>query len=392
MYIKNKDKATCCGCGACVNICSKKCIKMKEDDNGFLFPKLNEEECVSCGLCEKVCPMAGLITLKETLVEPMCYGFIVNSQEYRNKSASSGAFGKISECIFENESKDLYIWGATINEKFQVEHIYVENVNGLDLLRGSKYVQSNMKNAHKNIKDQLLSGSYVVFSGTPCQVASVKKFVGEKNCENLFCIDLVCHGVPSQRMFDKYLNEFVNKREEIVKFTFRYKNRLNDGAVDSRCVEVQTISGETYVESASENAFLEMYAKRLGLRDSCYTCPFANKNRVGDLTIKDFWNVKKFYPVLDVHDGINIILANTEKGKKVIEKLRKRSDVTFLDVDYNKYIELAKHGCLATPTKKPNTNDKFLRMVKNDKFADAVKVCSKPSFVVTVKRLIKKVF
>lgn len=202
--IQITDKQNCCGCEACVQRCPKQCITMQSDHEGFLYPKVNEEICIHCGLCEKVCPIINTATEKEPF---KILGAKANDDEIVKKSSSGGFFSLIAEKVL---SQNGVIFGAKFDKNWNVVHDYTDNINELDVFRRSKYVQSRIGNTYQKAEDFLKAGRLVLFTGTPCQIKGLKLFL-RKDYENLLTVDFVCHGVPSPAVWNMYLDAYIKK-------------------------------------------------------------------------------------------------------------------------------------------------------------------------------------
>ena len=201
--ISIQDKKNCCGCGACVQRCPKQCVTMQEDSEGFLYPKVDLSVCIDCHLCEKVCP---IINQGEGHEPQAVYAAKNPNEKIRMQSSSGGVFTILAEKILDEGG---VVFGAAFNDKWEVEHDFVERKDELAKFRGSKYVQSKIGKSYRNVETFLKEGRKVLFSGTPCQIAGLKKFL-RKDYENLFTVDFICHGVPSPGVFRTYLQEKIN--------------------------------------------------------------------------------------------------------------------------------------------------------------------------------------
>lgn len=219
------DKNKCCGCRACEQICPKKCIKMIEDDEGFMYPDIDKENCIKCGLCKKVCPMINNEKIKQKEKKKV-YRLIANDKELVRKSSSGGAFSLLVEEILKKNSNEKYkIYGCTLGEDFIARHLGVDNIGKIAKFRKSKYVQSDLEKSYSNIKRELKDGNVVIFTGTPCQVAGLKNFIEKENAQNLYTIDLICHGVPSPMVLRQYLKQLEKKNNSKLK-EFNFRERL----------------------------------------------------------------------------------------------------------------------------------------------------------------------
>lgn len=316
------DPARCCGCAACVSVCPHGAVSMAEDAHGFRYPKIDDERCVDCGLCEKVCPF---ITPAPRRTAPTAYAAQDTDAQRLSRSASGGAFAALAAAFLEQGGA---VCGAAMEKRdgqMAVRHLVIENAELLPRLQGSKYVQSTMDGAWTDMERVLKGGQKLLFSGTPCQVAAVKNRFRRFE-DQLFCLDIVCHGVPNQRLFNDHLTQ-VGKCSgmEIDEFCFRDKShgwglrgylrgRLSGGR-----------SGELPF-SRENSSYYTLFLDGEIYRDSCYTCPFASAERPGDLTIGDFWGLKKHNSKLLAENGgplnqktgVSCLLVNTEKGEQLL--------------------------------------------------------------------------
>lgn len=312
MYFQTKDKSECCACTACISACPKSCISMVQDNEGFAYPVIDEAACISCHLCERVCPVehpdySGVET-------PDTYAVLLKNVEERMKSSSGGAFYAIASFVLKNQG---IVVGSTKDEKHRVYHIVVESLDDLYRLRGSKYVQSDLGEVFSQVKQTLQDGRWCYFVGTGCQVAGLKSFL-KKNYENLITSDLVCHGVPSQKMFDKhiaYLEEKYN--DKVIGYQFR-NNSLWGVCEIADFANHKRVINPSYELSPYLYSF--MYA--MTYRYSCYDCKFACIPRQGDITLADYWGVKEFFPQVETKHGVSLLLLNSEQGKKIWEQVK----------------------------------------------------------------------
>lgn len=327
-----KNKKDCCACGACLNICPRQAIQMQEDENGFLYPIIDNDKCIKCGLCIKTC---ALQNSKLTNVPLKTYAAQSNNTDLK-KSASGGIFASLSVNVLNAGG---VIYGAAlenINGKLICRHIAVNSLNDLEKLQGSKYIQSNIGNIYKDVKKNLIENKTVLFSGTPCQVDGLKAYL-DKKYENLYCIDIICHGVPSNKMFQDYIETLEKKyNDKIVDFKFRDKTK-GWGLT----AKGYTAKGYTTIIPANVSSFYYYFLKSYIYRDSCYSCKYACKNRCGDITIGDYWGIENAHPEvlqnnseLDYKSGTSCLIINTEQGNKLIEK--NRDNLRLIESDFEK--------------------------------------------------------
>lgn len=299
-------KADCCGCGACQQSCPRKCISMVPDGEGFLYPQVDEKECVNCGLCEKVCPI--LAKQKPQPGEVEAYMAYTSDEALRSRSSSGGIFSVLAREVLDRGG---VIAGAAFDEDFSVRHILVEKDADLDRLRGSKYVQSRVEDTYAQISKLLKQGRLVLFTGVSCQVAGLKAFLG-RDYENLYTVDVLCHGVPSPKVWARYCREqegAYGQKLEGVSFRDkrtgwrRYSIALNFGA------------DTYYCRPSKDDLYMQVFLRDICLRPSCHSCRFKAVPRLSDLTIGDAWGVEKHMPDMDDDRGTSVVLVNSQKGR-----------------------------------------------------------------------------
>ncbi|MFR1757493.1 MAG: Coenzyme F420 hydrogenase/dehydrogenase, beta subunit C-terminal domain, partial [Thomasclavelia spiroformis] len=314
-----KDKSMCSGCHGCMNICPKNCITMKEDNEGFWYPIVDREKCIECGLCEKSCPILNDMSVKNS---PKAYACYNKDDEIRKESSSGGIFTLLASYIIKRGG---VVYGAAFNNKFEVEHIQVSTIDDLSKLRGSKYVQSKLGNTYSEIKKLLSQEKLVYFSGTPCQVDGLLSFLNKKY-DNLICQDIICHGVPSPKLWKYYLRQF--KLEDNAKIVFRDKST----GWDSYSFTIN--QNNKYSQLASQNDYMKVFLKDLCLRPSCYDCHSKSLHRNSDITLGDFWGIKEIYSEMyDENKGTSLVFINSDKGKNIFNKILNEIKFKYVDID-----------------------------------------------------------
>lgn len=308
MYLDSLIKSECCGCGACVQACAIGCISMEKDDEGFLFPVIRKEQCVNCEKCKTVCPMdkkpEGTITT--------AWAGIHKNKNTAEKSASGGAFFAIAEKLVEN---GYAFFGACWDENNSVIIDSAGTLEECERFRKSKYLQADTNGCFKRVKELLDSGKKVVFSGLPCQVAALKTFLGGDN-DNLLCVDIICHGVPNQEMFDCEISYLENKySDKVLTYEFRNKRKIK-GEINSRSCCITFKSGKEILCAIDDDPYLKAYYTKLIYRISCGRCPFAQEKRYGDITLGDAWNVEQIYSDFNPVEGVSLVLTSTKKVRK----------------------------------------------------------------------------
>lgn len=332
------NKESCCGCGACEQKCPKQCISMTEDNEGFLYPQVDLSICVKCGLCEKVCPIINQGEIKEPT---HVYAAMNKDEEVRLKSSSGGIFTLLAEKIIQNGG---VVFGAIFNDKWEVVHSYTETIEGLEILRESKYVQSCIGEAYKNVKIFLDAGRDVLFVGTPCQVNGLKLFL-RKDLKKLLAVDFLCHGVPSPKVWRMYLDEMIRMKcgvgknmvslslNEISGISFRDKasgwkkygfkvwgksaSKSDQNTVSKFGNRQRNQEDIIYSGPFVENVYVRGFLNDLYLRPSCYKCPSKLGKSGSDITIADYWNIGAIAPEFDDDKGMGLVLINTEKGRSM---------------------------------------------------------------------------
>jgi len=306
-----KDKKACCGCQACYEVCPRKCISMVADEEGFLYPNVNRSACVNCHLCEKACPQLNLITRPSD--EPIaCFAAISNDEETRFQSSSGGVFSQLAKTIL---NKGGVVFGARFDDSFSVYHSYSETEEGITPFRGSKYSQSDLRDAYSQVNGFLRENRPVLFTGTPCQIAGLRGFLRGKEVDNLFLVSIVCHGVPSPKVWKDYL-ESINGGTKPTYVNMRNKeNGWNQYRMTIRRDEQDLLNVQ-----ATDTPFMRAFLTNLTLRPSCYSCPFKGDHG-SDLTLGDYWGIEFIHPEMADNKGTSFILVYSEKGRHLLKGL-----------------------------------------------------------------------
>jgi len=313
----------CAGCFGCYNSCPNDAIEMKYDEHSFYLPFINEN-CNRCGICQQHCPVIQDTENDDKSKEPVFYGGRSKDREIRMMSSSGGIFPELAKYILDQSG---VVFGAGWDENFNLEHVKINDFYEIEKITGSKYVQSRIGKGYKKVLKELEEGKNVLFVGAPCQVAALNTF---DDYEELLTIDLVCHGVPSQLLFDKYL-EYKEKEYEsdIDKIFFRDKT---NGWEDFQ-MRIGFEDGSVYEKNHKLDPYFKAYLPNLCLRDSCYDCKFNCIPRPGDITLGDFWGEPP--KEISTNEGVSVILANNRKGEQVLKELKNENQIEMKRTDYN---------------------------------------------------------
>lgn len=308
-----KDKDNCSGCNACMLVCPVNAISMIEDKEGFAYPTIDDEKCINCNLCVATCPFDEGIEKFNSIKKS--YAIKNKENAIRINSSSGGVFTAISDHILDANG---IVYGAAFNDDFIVKHIRADNKIQRDRCVGSKYVQSNLNGVFQEVADDIEKGRKVFFTGVPCQIAGLKAYLNQEKIDmkNLVTTDLICHGANTPivlRDFVQFLKEKVGI--EVKDINFRDKSygwhKSKTSIIDHR--------GANIVNKNFTNVYNNIFYSHFALRPSCYTCPFAQDSRVGDITIGDYWGIENYYPDFDDNRGVSLVLVNTDKGMELFK-------------------------------------------------------------------------
>lgn len=339
----------CTGCTACECVCPKKCVSMKQDSEGFVYPKVNMSLCINCGRCSSVCPVIN----NEGGNKPQTVLAEKNKNEaIRKTSSSGGVFYEIASEIIKNGG---IVLGCALDDNMVARHIAVDSIKGLERLKSSKYVQSDMGEIYCKVKKYIVAGRRVLFSGTPCQCAGLRNYLG-RDYDNLIVVDVLCHGVPSPKLFADYL-EYISKQYgggKPISVNFRNKQK----GWKRLYMEIRFDNGKRHYTYSGYDRYEGMFLNNLSLRPSCYECKFTKAERFGDITLGDFWGIGKKYPEWDDDKGISVVMINTKKGECIWQSVTDKFTGRIESFD------LAKEGqrTLYAPTRKNPKRDEFYKI------------------------------
>lgn len=343
MKIKLCDVSNCVFCASCAYVCPKNCISFSED-KGVLYPIIDASKCIKCKRCISACPQltSGLKDRYNISNTPKIFASWALDEEIRRTSSSGGLFYVISRYVIEEQG---IVFGAAYVNSMSIKHIAIDNINDLKRLQGSKYAQSDISDVYLAIQEYITQNKHILFTGTPCQVAAIKRVFG--NYDKLVLVDIVCHGVPAITTFHKYIDKIGIKRTEKDVFQFRdisywgFKLKYNSKKI-----------------SVWNQYYLRAYKKNLIHINSCYQCNYSNLQRIGDITIGDFWDigsVKVFNHKTDY--GVSLLIVNNKKGLRVIDKIKKDLFLEIRDIDEATY----SNSNLRCPSNRPLYREQFLK-------------------------------
>lgn len=362
----------CTGCTACYNVCPHTAIQMVEDSEGFKFPQIDTAKCTNCGLCEKVCiPSNGYV---KQPFETKAYGAKNKNLTERKKSQSGGAFYVLAKHILNQGG---IVYGSLIDEGFAVRHARASTEETTKAFRGSKYVQSDLGDIFLSVKEDLRLGVPVLFAGTPCQVAGLKAFL-RKDYENLLLVDLICHGVPSPKVWSDYIEWQQG----------RLKKTITGAEFRDRELTWGKSAEAIYVKGKKKkfDIYARLFYSRNTHRKSCYTCPFANTKKLSDITIGDYWGIENVKPEFRDEHGVSAILVNSVTGQRVWSEVCEQFEYFECKVED----VVAHNPNLVRPSSRPATREEFWRDYEKG-FSFIVKKYGGNNFKGKVKRLIKRI-
>lgn len=400
-----KDKSQCCGCEACVQRCPKRCISLVEDAEGFLYPQVDTAVCVDCGLCEKVCPVLNQSAEREPQA---VYAAINPDADVRQQSSSGGVFSMLADAVLSHGG---VVFGVCWNDDWQLVFDYTESKDDLSRFRGSKYLQAHVGDAYIRVESFLKLGRQVLFTGTPCQIAALKRYL-KKDYDNLLAVDVICHGAPSPGVFRTYLteeisriaadekntvsslsNHFVAERNMLNTMGWRIENiQFRDKRLGWKkfsftlCLSKALAAGEQNSVSLSyslnENIFMRGFLRDFYLRPSCYSCLAKSGKSGSDITLGDFWGINELKPEIDDDRGVSAVTINSDKGALWFDKFSlQRYEMSYGDLcRYN--------SALVRSVACPPQRAKFFKQYGKQSFFSLVdKLCVEPFWILYYKKV-----
>lgn len=353
--------STCTGCHACAAICPKKCIDMKDIGEGFLFPVIHTETCIQCNRCEEVCPV---LHIPGSSHQTQVFALKNKDEAERKKSTSGGVFPLLARRILDAGG---IIYGAAYDSDFSVKHIAVEDSENLSLLQGTKYVQSTVGRIFPEVKDHLKAGQQVLFSGTPCQCAGLRAFLGKEH-ENLMLVDLICHGVPSPKVWQTYI-DYRARKENGGKRPVKINMRSKVNGWSRYSTEFDYGNGKIARSQNSEDPFIRAFVGNICLRSSCSECLVKGTERCTDLTLGDYWGIWSQHSEFNDEKGTSIVFVHSAKGMDMLNWVKDQTE--WLEIpSEDAYRENMSMVSSSQPHEKRN---EFLDRITSDNFGDVVR-------------------
>ncbi len=374
-------KEMCTGCNACFNICPQNCIKMKDDNHGFRYPVVDYAKCIKCKLCIKTCPSLNKISLEDKWTNPKIFAAWSLNEKVRFHSTSGGVFSELAKQIINDGG---LVVAARYNKENLVEHCMVEIEEDIELIRQSKYLQSDIGNIYQTIKDKLIEGRLVAFCGTPCQVSGLLSFSGNK-FENLITFDFVCRGINSPKAYLKYIQMLEKKHGSKVKKIW-FKNKTFGWNRFSTKIDFE--NEKIYIKDRYTDLFMRGYIEEnLYMRPCCFKCKYKSFPRVSDITLADFWGVGAIDPILDSDKGTSLIMVNSEKGNNLYNLISKN----IFSKESSIEVAFPENKCITKSVLKNIKSDDFLEMLDSYSFEYCFKKCVKNNVIKKTKMKIYRV-
>lgn len=353
----------CTGCQACVSICPQKCIILRDSHEGFGFPKILKTLCINCKRCEQVCPI--LYTPKLS-VNTISYAAKNKNEDERNQSTSGGVFSLLAEYVLEQEG---VVFGAAYDANFSVQHMSVLDREHLYFFQGAKYTQSKIGTCFSDIKEKLEAKRLVLFSGTPCQCAGLKSFLGTEY-DNLITVDIICHGVPSPKVWQAYIDYRSQKENDGIRpIKVNMRSKVTGWSRYGYSTEFDYGNGKITCIHNSQDLFMQAFIGNICLRSSCSDCKAKGVERCTDFTLGDYWGIWNQYPEFDDNKGTSVVFVHSQKGQIILEQLSDKIDWLKVNLE-DAYRE---NGSLVNSSMSHPGREEFLAQVKAENFEELVR-------------------
>lgn len=352
------ENKKCCGCHACFNICPKRAIEMVSDNKGFKHPIIDEDKCIDCNLCKKVCPV---LKIKEQKYNSVAYACYNKNGEERMNSSSGGIFVLIAKEII---NRGGVVFGAGYSDNYVVKHLEISKIEDLPKIMGSKYVQSIIGDTYARVKELLENEKYVLFTGTPCQIEGLKSFL-IKEYPKLITQDIICHGVPSPKVWEKYKSyrkQIDNKNPMSISF----RNKESGWTSYNMKFLYDT---NTYCSNYKDDFYMQAFLWDVSLRDSCYNCHFKKKNRISDITLADYWGIENIHKDLFDNKGTSLVIIHSDKGLNLFKSIM--DEIIYKETNLDDAIIY--NSAMISSAKPGKNREKFFDNIENYNFDKLVK-------------------
>lgn len=360
----------CTGCSACSSICPQACISMVMNKEGFRYPVIDRSRCKECGMCEKICPVLSRDhTTKDSPLQ--VWGVKALDDDLRAVSSSGGIFSLLADTILRSGEVG-YVFGAAYAENFRsVDHIMISSPEEVQQLRGSKYLQSDMCGVFQSVREKLNTGAWVLFTGTPCQIKGLKAYL-QREYDNLLTVEIICHGVPSLKLWQKYVDFLEEKRDGAIE-AVNFRDKRYGWKMYGLKVEFR--GKGAYCRSHIRDRYMQLFLQNLSLRPACYRCVSKENGSEADLTIGDFWGVRRIRPELNDDRGVSIVFVNSDKGSRAFHEIKEK--VRCAPVEYEKVVAL--NTAASQSVKEPALRGAFFRDMERLSFTKLAGKYVKPA-------------
>lgn len=369
-YLVSKSQYDCSGCGACAAKCPLQCITLEAQPDGFYYPLVDDTKCIHCHLCETVCPYQNAAALNPPI---QIRAATSKNADLVRSSSSGGVFSLLAETVLQDCGT---VYGAAFDDEFRCVHVGVKNAETLSRLRKSKYVQSDTATAFREIPKALLQGTTVLFSGTPCQVAGLKALCKGRD-DRLITVDIACHGVPSQQDFDRY-RAYLEKTQKGTLRSLDFRDK-RAGAGHHLSYEIETEDGcvEEYHCKPFRSAYYYLFLHGKNFRKSCYSCPYAQLERAGDLSLADCWGLGEQDVPFAISSGVSAVTINTERGAALWAQIADLLDTAQMD----KTLLIQNNQPFRAPCEEPENRDALLERIRTQGYAGSQSFMSKATYL-----------
>lgn len=381
--IEIKNKINCCGCGVCETVCPRKCLTLCQDEDGFNYPKINTDACIDCDACKKVCPILNIPTKSISLKR--MYACSNYNHYLKMHSSSGGIFSLLANFVLQ---KSGVVFGVKFSDSYRFSlFTYIKSSHELLQLMGSKYIQARTEHIYRKVKEELSGGYPVLFSGTPCHVVALTNYLNRKY-DNLYLVDISCHGVPSEKAWNRYLDcREVEVGAKVIQASFRSK----ESGWKNFSISTEFSNGAHHAEIFTKDSYGKAFTRRLLFRPSCEHCKFKGLNRYSDITLADFWGIDEISNQFNDDQGTSLVIAHTEKGVKLIDNIKEGAKIISVSQEQG----TRRNPYLFRSVVPHSNKEKFFAAIDKEKFDELVEQYATEEFVFSdflfdLKRYVKR--